>query len=510
MKIRMTVLVVMTLLFGAIAIGCESSPKTTSYVKLLNFGETMGVSDDIFIGTIISITNEDDIKAKYESYSSLFWDKILPIKVRIEEVWKGDVKTESCIEKNIPIRYIDLLSVNQKYLFMTNNQDGVGVLLDILKIDENNLTSVTGKRERKMIGISGVKNSVPKTLDEAKKYINYTHYYGINVMCNVAEHVFIAKVTDVEAESAGSIPNPNRKQISFNAIVSENLKGDYGVGQKVEDKVNILYKDFVKPGKTYLFLTGIPDTIGHFAYYPKANLYEAVEITESGDLNIYRLEVIKELITKTPSYLAHEPKSLDEIRDLFHPDSVEESSSAFDSIEENSSAFSENTSSMESVSSEQLPEYHDSISSSSAFPKNISSAESVFSEQLTENYNNFKQTVDSIQADKISKIIMVEYVQGKGTAYSLENKQTIKRWISIIKKLEFSSEPFVGTAGLGYEIDVYEGEKKYYIGTWMDKRVYKITNLDTIIYIENYDELRPEIEQLKEDTKTYGKIVDLP
>ena len=52
MKIRMTVLVVMTLLFGAIAIGCESSPKTTSYVKLLNFGETMGVSDDIFIGTI--------------------------------------------------------------------------------------------------------------------------------------------------------------------------------------------------------------------------------------------------------------------------------------------------------------------------------------------------------------------------------------------------------------------------------------------------------------------------
>lgn len=66
----------------------------------------MGVSDDIFIGTIISITNEDDIKAKYESYSSLFWDKILPIKVRIEEVWKGDVKTESCIEKNIPIRYI--------------------------------------------------------------------------------------------------------------------------------------------------------------------------------------------------------------------------------------------------------------------------------------------------------------------------------------------------------------------------------------------------------------------
>ena len=66
MKIRMTVLVVMTLLFGAIAIGCESSPKTTSYVKLLNFGETMGVSDDIFIGTIISITNEDDIKAKYE------------------------------------------------------------------------------------------------------------------------------------------------------------------------------------------------------------------------------------------------------------------------------------------------------------------------------------------------------------------------------------------------------------------------------------------------------------
>ena len=36
-----------------------------------------------------------------------------------------------------------------------------------------------------MIGISGVKNSVPKTLDEAKKYINYTHYYGINVMCNV-------------------------------------------------------------------------------------------------------------------------------------------------------------------------------------------------------------------------------------------------------------------------------------------------------------------------------------
>ena len=105
---------------------------------------------------------------------------------------------------------------------------------------------------------------------------------------------------------------------------------------------------------------------------------------------------------------------------------------------------------------------------------------------------------------------MVEYVQGKGTAYSLENKQTIKRWISIIKKLEFSSEPFVGTAGLGYEIDVYEGEKKYYIGTWMDKWVYNITNLDTIIYIENYDELRPEIEQLKEDTKTYGKIVDLP
>ena len=148
--------------------------------------------------------------------------------------------------------------------------------------------------------------------------------------------------------------------------------------------------------------------------------------------------------------------------------------------------------------------------SSSAFSQNISSAESVSSEQLTENYNNFKQTVDSIQADKISKIIMVEYVQGKGTAYSLENEQTVKRWISIIKKLKFSSKPFVGVAGLGYEIDVYEGEKKYYLGTWMDKWVYNITNLDTIIYIENYDELRPEIEQLKEDTKTYGKIVDLP
>ena len=314
----MTVLVVMTLLFGAMAIGCESSPKTTSYVKLLNFGETMGVSDDIFIGTIISITNGDDIKAKYESYSSLFWDKILPIKVRIEEVWKGDVKTESCIEKNIPIRYIDLLSVNQKYLFITNSQDGVGVLLDILKIDENNLTSVTGKRERKMYGISGVKNSVPKTLDEAKKYIDYTYYYGINVMCNVAEHVFIANVTDVEAELAGSVPNPNRKQISFNAIVSENLKGDYSVGQEIGDKVDILYKDFVKPGKTYLFLTGIPDTISHFAYYPKANLYEAVEITESGDINIYRLKEIKELIAKTPSCLVPEPKSLDEIRKLFH------------------------------------------------------------------------------------------------------------------------------------------------------------------------------------------------
>lgn len=39
MKIRMTVLVVMTLLFGAIAIGCESSPKTTSYVKLLDYSQ---------------------------------------------------------------------------------------------------------------------------------------------------------------------------------------------------------------------------------------------------------------------------------------------------------------------------------------------------------------------------------------------------------------------------------------------------------------------------------------
>ena len=168
-----------------------------------------------------------------------------------------------------------------------------------------------------MYGISGVKNSVPKTLDEAKKYIDYTYYYGINVMCNVAEHVFIANVTDVEAELAGSIPNPNRKQISFNAIVSENLKGDYSVGQEIEDKVDILYKDFVKPGKNYLFLTGIPDTIGHFAYYPKANLYEAVEITESGDINIYRLKEIKELIAKTPSCLVPEPKSLDEIRELF-------------------------------------------------------------------------------------------------------------------------------------------------------------------------------------------------
>ena len=145
----------------------------------------------------------------------------------------------------------------------------------------------------------------------------YLYYYGIDEMCKEAEHVFIAKVTDVEAESEDNSVQANRKQIIFNAIVSENLKGDYSVGQEIEDKVDILYKDFVKPGKNYLFLTGIPDTIGHFAYYPKANLYEAVEITESGDINIYRLKEIKELIAKTPSCLVPEPKSLDEIRELF-------------------------------------------------------------------------------------------------------------------------------------------------------------------------------------------------
>ena len=302
----------------------------------------------------------------------------------------------------------------------------------------------------------------------------YLYYYGIDEMCKEAEHVFIAKVTDVEAESEDNSVQANRKQIIFNAIVSENLKGDYGVGQEVEDRVNLLYKDFVKPGKTYLFLTGIPNLIenGKLDYYPDANLYEAVEITESGDLNIYRLKEIKELTGRTTAHLEPEPKSLDEIRDLFRSDSVEEITSTF--------------------------------------PENISSTENVTSEQLTENYNNFKQTVDSIQADKINKIIMVEYVQGRGTAYSLENEKIIKRWISIIKKLEFSSKPFVSTVGLGYEIDVYEENKKIFLGTWLDKWVYNITNLDTIIYIENYDELRLEIEQLKEDTKAYGKIVDLP
>ncbi len=302
----------------------------------------------------------------------------------------------------------------------------------------------------------------------------YLYYYGIDEMCKEAEHVFIAKVIDVEAESEDNSVQANRKQIIFNAIVSENLKGDYGVGQEVEDRVNILYKDFVKPGNTYLFLTGIPNLIesGKLDYYPDANLYEAVEITESGDLNIYRLKEIKELTGRTTAHLEPEPKSLDEIRDLFRSDSVEKITSTF--------------------------------------PENISSTENVTSEQLTENYNNFKQTVDSIQADKINKIIMVEYVQGRGTAYALENEKIIKRWISIIKKLEFSSKPFVSTVGLGYEIDVYEENKKIFLGTWLDKWVYNITNLDTIIYIENYDELRLEIEQLKEDTKAYGKIVDLP
>ena len=119
----------------------------------------------------------------------------------------------------------------------------------------------------------------------------YLYYYGIDEMCKEAEHVFIAKVIDVEAESEDNSVQANRKQIIFNAIVSENLKGDYGVGQEVEDRVNLLYKDFVKPGNTYLFLTGIPNLIesGKLDYYPDANLYEAVEITESGDLNIYRL-----------------------------------------------------------------------------------------------------------------------------------------------------------------------------------------------------------------------------
>ena len=302
----------------------------------------------------------------------------------------------------------------------------------------------------------------------------YLYYYGIDEMCKEAEHVFIAKVIDVEAESEDNSVQANRKQIIFNAIVSENLKGDYGVGQEVEDRVNLLYKDFVKPGNTYLFLTGIPNLIenGKLDYYPDANLYEAVEITESGDLNIYRLKEIKELTGRTTAHLKPEPKSLDEIRDLFRSDSVEKITSTF--------------------------------------PENISSTENVTSEQLTENYNNFKQTVDSIQADKINKIIMVEYVQGRGTAYALENEKIIKRWISIIKKLEFSSKPFVSTVGLGYEIDVYEENKKIFLGTWLDKWVYNITNLDTIIYIENYDELRLEMEQLKEDTKAYGKIVDLP
>ena len=174
-----------------------------------------------------------------------------------------------------------------------------------------------------------------------------------------------------------------------------------------------------------------------------------------------------------------------------------------------SSDGSFNTSFQKSVS-KNLPDSNSVEKSSSSFSENVSSTKSVTSKELTENYDNFKKTVEAMQADKISKIIMVEYVQGNGTAYSLENEGVIKRWFSIIKKLKYSSKPFKSAVGLGYEINVYEGGKRYYLGTWLDEWVYNITSNDTIIYIENYDELKSEIEQLKKDTKAYSKIVDLP
>ena len=64
--------------------------------------------------------------------------------------------------------------------------------------------------------------------------------------------------------------------------------------------------------------------------------------------------------------------------------------------------------------------------------------------------------------------------------------------------------------GSGNMIDVYEGEKGYFLGSWMGSHIFSITDNDTIICIENYDELMPEIEQLRKDTKSHGKIVDLP
>ncbi len=131
------------------------------------------------------------------------------------------------------------------------------------------------------------------------------------------------------------------------------------------------------------------------------------------------------------------------------------------------------------------------ISSSPVFlnPSAVTKAE------LEKTYNDFTKLINSLNAEKIEKIEISSSFPELVPCTTTE-KEIISQWVSLLKKMEITSKTFEPVNGLGYGMDVYCNGKQESIGGFMLPYIYTSSNR-TMLYCENYDELKQEFEDLK-------------
>ena len=163
-------------------------------------------------------------------------------------------------------------------------------------------------------------NSREKVTDDKQGQVGSGIYiWGANEIYAVSPNVYVGEIVSVAQEKT-TVTTPTDRRcefISANIKVNHVYKGNWQVGSVITDQLLGTYKEFLEKGKTYLFMTGIDYENIESPCYFVCNMYEAVEIVNSKDIKIYKLEEYEKKGSYEQNYMVPAPKNYQDLLDFF-------------------------------------------------------------------------------------------------------------------------------------------------------------------------------------------------